>query len=93
MAPQCFAGSLNTAPHHATLGYLAIDLDAVMPGPHLVSPLLKRWAADTLHYRLSGAYLPHYLDEFTLRFHRTAPRCPRHLRQRATRCRAVVDTH
>jgi hypothetical protein len=35
--------------HHATPGYLAGDLDAVMPGPHLVSSLLKRWTAGTLH--------------------------------------------
>ena len=36
-----------------TPGYKADDLDAVMPGPHLVSSLLKRWTAGTLHYRLS----------------------------------------
>ena len=54
--------------HRATLGYQANDLDAVMPGPHLVSSLLKRWVADTLHYRLSRRHLPYYLDEFTFRF-------------------------
>jgi hypothetical protein len=49
--------------HHPTPGYLATDLDAVMPGPHLVSSLLKRWtAAGTLHYRLSQAHLPYYRD-------------------------------
>jgi transposase-like protein len=56
--------------HHATPGYQADDLDAVMPGPHLVSSLLKRWIAGTLHYRLSHRHLPYYLDEFTFRFNR-----------------------
>src|SRR6266508_5851629 len=56
--------------HHATRGYKATDLDAVMPGPHLVSSLLKRWIAGTLHYRLSHRHMPYYLDEFTYRFNR-----------------------
>jgi hypothetical protein len=41
-----------------------------MPGPHLVSSLLKRWTADTLHHRVSHRHLPYYLDEFTFRFNR-----------------------
>lgn len=56
--------------HQATPGNTAKDLDAVMPGPHLVSALLKRWTAGTLHYRLSRQHLPYYLDEFTFRFNR-----------------------
>ncbi len=44
--------------------------DTVMPGPHLVSSLLKRWTAGTLHYRVSDQHLPYYLDEFTFRFNR-----------------------
>ena len=60
--------------HHATPGYLAVDLDAVMPGPHLVSSLLKRWTAGTLHYRISRQHLPYYLDEFTFRFNRRTSR-------------------
>ena len=56
--------------HEAVLGYRAEDLDAVMPGAHLVSSLLKRWTAGTLHYRVSAAHLPYYLDEFTFRFNR-----------------------
>ena len=56
--------------HRATPGNTAEDLDAVMPGPHLVSSLLKRWTAGTLHYRLSRQHLPYYLDEFTFRFNR-----------------------
>ena len=51
-------------------GYKADDLDTVMPGPHLVSSLLKRWTAGTLHYRISRQHLPYYLDEFTFRFNR-----------------------
>lgn len=56
--------------HRANPGYKAADLDAVMPGPHLVSSLLKRWTAGTLHYRVSQQHLPYYLDEFTFRFNR-----------------------
>jgi len=48
--------------HHPTPGYLASDLDAVVPGPHLVSSLLKRWSAGTLHHRISRHHLPYYLD-------------------------------
>jgi len=33
--------------HQPTRGYLASDIDTVMPGPHLVSSLLKRWTAGT----------------------------------------------
>lgn len=51
-------------------GYKVDDPDAVMPGPHLVSSLLKRWTAGTLHHRLSYRHLPYYLDEFTFRFNR-----------------------
>jgi transposase-like protein len=56
--------------HVPTPGNTAEDLDAVMPGPHLVSSLLKRWTAGTLHYRISRQHLPYYLDEFTFRFNR-----------------------
>jgi transposase-like protein len=56
--------------HRPTPGNTAEDLDAVMPGPHLVSSLLKRWTVGTLHYRVSRQHLPYYLDEFTFRFNR-----------------------
>jgi len=58
--------------HQSIPGYKADDLDAVMPGPHLVSALLKRWTAGTLHHRISPQHLPYYLDEFTFRFNRRA---------------------
>jgi len=60
--------------HHATPGNTTADRDTVMPGPHLVSSLLKRWTAGTLHYRLSEQHLPYYLDEFTFRFNRRTSR-------------------
>jgi hypothetical protein len=60
--------------HRPTPGYLANDLDAVMPGPHLVSSLLKRWTAGTLHHRISRQHLPYYLDEFTFWFNRRTSR-------------------
>jgi transposase-like protein len=60
--------------HRATPGNTAKDLDAVMPGPHSISALLKRWTAGTLHYRISRQHLPYYLDEFTFRFNRRKSR-------------------
>jgi transposase-like protein len=60
--------------HRPVPGNTAKDLDAVMPGPHLISALLKRWTAGTLHYRISRQHLPYYLDEFTFRFNRRKSR-------------------
>ena len=60
--------------HQATPGNTADDLDSVTPGPHLISSLLKRWTAGTLHYRISPQHLPYYLDEFTFRFNRRTSR-------------------
>lgn len=63
----------------ADLGYtheyivgLASDQPAheSLPGVHLVSSLLKRWIAGTLHLRFTPDQLPYYLDEFTFRFNR-----------------------
>jgi hypothetical protein len=79
--------------HHPTPGYLATDLDAVMPGPHLVSSLLKRWTAGTLHYRLSQAHLPYYLDEFTFRFNRRNSRARGLLFYRLLQQAADTDPH
>ena len=60
--------------HRATpstkAGHRVDNPDAVMAGPHLVSSLLKRWTAGTLHHRVSSQHLPYYLDEFTFRFNR-----------------------
>jgi len=56
--------------HEPATGYSTPDRDTVMPGVHLVSSLLKRWTAGTLHYRLSDKHLPYYLDEYTFRFNR-----------------------
>ena len=56
--------------HEYVTGYNAADRDAVMPGVHLVSSLLKRWHAGTLQYNASAKHLPYYLDEFTFRFNR-----------------------
>jgi len=56
--------------HEPVTGYRAADPGTVMPGVHLVSSLLKHWAAGTLHQRISPQHLPYYLDEFTFRFNR-----------------------
>jgi transposase-like protein len=79
--------------HHATPGYLADDLDTVMPGPHLISSLLKRWTAGTLHYRISPQHLPYYLDEFTFRFNRRNSRARGMLFYRLLQQAVDTDPH
>ena len=84
-------------PHEAspsTKNSVAVeDLDAVMPGPHLVSSLLKRWTAGTLHHRLSQAHLPYYLDEFTFRFNRRNSRARGMLFYRLLQQAVDTDPH
>lgn len=84
-------------PHEAspsTKNSMAVsDRDAVMPGPHLVSSLLKRWTAGTLHYRLSQAHLPYYLDEFTFRFNRRNSRARGMLFYRLLQQAVDTDPH
>lgn len=84
-------------PHHvsrSTVANLKADnIDAVTPGPHLVSSLLKRWTAGTLHYRLSHAHLPYYLDEFTFRFNRRNSRARGMLFYRLLQQSVDADPH
>ncbi len=83
--------------HHATpstkAGYKVEDPDAVMPGPHLVSSLLKRWTAGTLHHRISPQHLPYYLDEFTFRFNRRRSRARGMLFYRLLQQAVDTDPH
>lgn len=83
--------------HHATpgtvRGYKVADPDAVMPGPHLVSSLLKRWTAGTLHHRISHQHLPYYLDEFTFRFNRRTSRARGMLFYRLLQQAVDTDPH
>lgn len=79
--------------HRSNPGYKAEDLDAVMPGPHLVSSLLKRWTAGTLHYRISEKHLPYYLDEFTFRFNRRTSKARGLLFYRLLQQAANTDPH
>lgn len=83
--------------HHAApgtrAGHKVSEPDAVMPGPHLVSSLLKRWTAGTLHYRLSRQHLPYYLDEFTFRFNRRNSRARGMLFYRLLQQAVDTDPH
>lgn len=67
--------------------------DAVMAGPHMVSSLLKRWTAGTLHSRLSYQHLPYYLDEFTFRFNRRNSRARGMLFYRLLQQAVDTDPH
>jgi hypothetical protein len=83
--------------HEATssqkAGRIVQDIDAVVAGPHLVSSLLKRWTAGTLHYRLSDQHLPYYLDEFTFRFNRRNSRARGMLFYRLLQQAVDTDPH
>ncbi len=74
-------------------GNLVENIDAVMPGPHLVSSLLKRWTGGALHHRVSQAHLPYYLDEFTFRFNRRNSRARGMLFYRLLQQAADTDPH
>ena len=83
--------------HHASpstkAGNKVENPDAVMPGPHLVSSLLKRWTAGTLHHRLSTQHMPYYLDEFTFRFNRRTSRARGMLFYRLLQQSVDTDPH
>lgn len=74
-------------------GHTVEDIDAVMPGPHLVSSLLKRWTAGTLHHRFTYRHLPYYLDEFTFRFNRRNSRARGMLFYRLLQQAVDTDPH
>jgi hypothetical protein len=84
-------GHLASPSHKAS--HLVENIDAVVPGPHLVSSLLKRWTAGTLHHRLSPAHLPYYLDEFTFRFNRRNSKARGLLFYRLLQQAADTDPH
>ncbi len=46
----------------------------LMPGPHRIAALLKRWLLGTLQGGISKQHLDYYLDEFTFRFNRRTSR-------------------
>ena len=43
---------------------------AVLPGPHRIASLLKRWLLGTHQGAVSREHLDYYLDEYTFRFNR-----------------------
>lgn len=46
----------------------------LLPGPHRVASLVKRWLLGTYQGGVANAQLPYYLDEFTFRFNRRSSR-------------------
>ena len=46
----------------------------LMPGPHRISALLKRWLTGTYQGAVSNEHLDYYLDEYTFRFNRRTSR-------------------
>lgn len=56
--------------HEYVNSYAVEDKTSVLPGVHLVSSLIKRWLAGTMHYAVRDTHLAYYLDEYTFRFNR-----------------------
>jgi transposase-like protein len=46
----------------------------LLPGPHRISSLLKRWIIGTYQGAVSNEHLDYYLDEYTFRFNRRTSR-------------------
>lgn len=46
----------------------------LLPGPHWVASLAKRWLLGTYQGGIAKAQLPYYLDEYTFRFNRRSSR-------------------
>lgn len=47
---------------------------SVLPGPHQIASLLKRWLLGTHHGAVRREHLAYYLDEYTFRFNRRRSR-------------------
>ncbi|MCK5804062.1 MAG: IS1595 family transposase [Lentisphaeria bacterium] len=50
------------------------DPNKLLPGPHRVASLAKRWLLGTHQGSVGGAHMIHYLNEFTFRFNRRQSR-------------------
>jgi transposase-like protein len=48
--------------------------DNLLPMPHLIASLLKRWLLGTYQGAVRASYLDYYLDEYTFRFNRRTSR-------------------
>jgi hypothetical protein len=79
--------------HEYVTAYNAPDLDAVLPGAHLVASLLKRWIAGTLQHNVSRDQLPYYLDEYAFRFNRRNSRARGMLFYRLMQQAVDTDPH
>ncbi len=53
---------------------LSDPANVLLPGPHIISSLLKRWLLGTYQGAVSNEQLDYYLDEYTFRFNRRTSR-------------------
>lgn len=65
--------------------------DNLLPKPHLIASLLKRWLLGTYQGAVRAAYLDYYLDEYTFRFNRRTSRSRGKLFYRLIQQAAEVD--
>lgn len=63
----------------------------LLPKPHLIASLLKRWLLGTYQGAVRASYLDYYLDEFTFRFNRRTSRSRGKLFYRLIQQAAEVD--
>lgn len=67
---KSYAGLTKIGYRHVVDSEEAILDEEVLPLPHLVAYLLKRWILGTYQGSMRPSYLAYYLDEFTFRFNR-----------------------
>jgi transposase-like protein len=65
--------------------------DNLLPKPHLIASLLKRWLLGTYQGAVRATYLDYYLDEYTFRFNRRTSRSRGKLFYRLIQQAAEVD--
>ena len=65
--------------------------DNLLPGPHRVASLLKRWLLGTHQGAVRQSHLDYYLDEFTFRFNRRTSRSRGMLFYRLTQQAVAID--
>ena len=75
--PDASGASLSTQGYHHERRIISgsgNQAHFVLPGPHRIASLLKRWLLGTHHGAVRHEHLEYYLDEYTFRFNRRRSR-------------------
>jgi len=69
-----YGGLSTTDYHHQVVRQSAAVGEQLLPGPHRVAALVKRWLQGTHQGAVRHTHLDYYLDEFVFRFNRRTSR-------------------